>query len=272
MWAIVGALFASRMASADILEQTYFEPAKAGNIINLVYDPVETGVGWFFTNLKATYQFQTLKPAPIGTRFIATQFVLGPLKGSGGGDVMYIGINPPMSLMNYGGQAHFSYFGTSGGEIETPQNCNTGADWGPGITCAFDIAAQQGHKYELEANLVKTTDTKTLLQGFVSDFDEKGTLVSRNEIGRFWVNRGEMALAFPTGWVEGSTAPCSMTEKTSIIFGPLNVRYDRTSKGHVRVVPIDTVGSANCGVLATPTTPGDGNYVEMTYGIDLPPQ
>ncbi len=191
-----------------------------GNVLNIGYGFDSTKPATGMQSFKTQWRFLTLDPSPSGTRFLATQFWLDPVDHSGGGDTLYIGINPPNQAINYAGQVHFSYFGAKGGTLYN-QNCHAGADGGGGITCALDsVKALPGQTYRFEAKITKATATATTLEGNVQVFDTYGNMIDSQQIGSFDVLRTNMELTYPGSWVEGTSDPCSSLTRTMVEYSP----------------------------------------------------
>ncbi|AOJ34645.1 hypothetical protein [Burkholderia metallica] len=253
-------LLASTPGFAGINQGTYFPPTNpTGNVINIDYDFPASRPARYFDKLETSFTFNKLNSNPIGTRFVATQFWLDPTNGAGGGDTIYIGINPTVQSYGYGGQAHFSYFGKNAGQLYN-SNCAKGADGGSGITCALNLPTTQGYTYHLTATLIESTAQHAVLSGTVDVLDGAGDPVQTVEIGKFEILRGNMALSYPGSWVEGSSDPCTSLVKTGITFSPLLVTYFNTGGKDKYTSPINTVSSNKCGVNATPVG------VRMDYG------
>lgn len=254
-------------ALARITQPTYFPPnPKIGNAINMAYEDSTPATGTYFKQISTTYQFNTLSPSPTNTWYVATDFWLQSAPGVG--DYMYMGVNLPNKAQNYGGQVHFSYFGALGGKIDTPDTCGGGADSGHGITCAVAVPTRQGDKVTLVATLLETNATAAHVQGTVNYTDAASNKVVSKLIGKFWVKRGNTALAYPGGWIEGTSDPnyCANLVKTSITYSPVSVI---DTAGNARTIQIDTLRSAYCGAMASPTQqPG---YVQITYPQMTPP-
>lgn len=258
----------STAALADITKKTYFPPNNLhGNVADIQYKFTDANPARYFTSIETAFLFDEINPSPVGTRFVATQFWLDPTNGSGGGDTLYMGINPTARSQGYGGQAHFSYFGSSGGQHGS--NCHSGADSGSGITCAINVATVSGDTYRLQARLIESNENYSKLEGWLYVIDATGNEKSKNLIGDFKVLRGNMALTFPQSWIEGSADPCSALVKTSITFTPLTFV---STQGRTYSVPVDTIPKTKCGVWAEPLmkTVVGGKHVlpdiKMTYG------
>ncbi|MBN3817133.1 hypothetical protein G3N57_11175 [Paraburkholderia sp. Se-20369] len=253
-------LLTSAPSFAAINQGTYFPPTSpTGNVININYDFPSNRPARYFDKLETSFTFNKLNSSPIGTRYVATQFWLDPTNGTGGGDTMYIGINPTVQSYGYGGQAHFSYFGNNAGQLYN-SNCSKGADGGGGVTCALNLPTTQGYTYHLTTTLVESTAQHAVLSGTVDVLDATGDRIQTVEIGKFEILRGNMALSFPASWVEGSSDPCASLVKTGITFSPLIVTYFNTGGTDKYTSPINTVASNKCGVNATPVG------VRMDYG------
>lgn len=270
LWAFVAiatSTFASQAGLARITQPTYFPPnPKIGNAINLQYEDTNPATGTYFKEISTSYQFDTLAPSPTGTWYIATDFWIQSAPGVG--DYMYMGVNLPNKDRSYGGQVHFSYFGALGGAVDTPNTCHGGADSGQGITCAVDIPTRQGDQVRLVATLLETNATAAHVKGTVFYFDSATRKVTAKVIGAFWVKRGNTALAYPGGWIEGTSDPnyCADLVKTSLTYSPVSVV---DVSGNAREIQIDTLRSAYCGAMARPTLkPG---YIQITYPQMTPP-
>jgi len=257
----------SHSGRASITKPTYFPPnPKIGNAINLQYDDIIPATGTYFNKISVTYRFNQLSPSPTGVKYVATDFWIQSAPHVG--DYMYMGVNPPQKDAGYGGQVHFSYFGALGGTIDTPSTCNRGADSGSGITCAVGIRAKQGDIVKIVATVLETNASATHVQGRVYYYNSEKKTETIRTIGQFWVKRGNAAIAYPGGWIEGTSDPnyCADLVKTSITYSPVSV-IDISGKS--RSIQIDTLKSAYCGALAIPTRrPG---YVQISIPQMTPP-
>ncbi|MEN5247440.1 hypothetical protein [Brucella pseudintermedia] len=225
----------------------YFPPnSPRGNVININYYDSKLKPQRYFQSLSVDYKFNILSSSPVGTRFIATQFWLDPRDGSGNGDTLYMGINPPQKAEGYSGQAHFSYFGSHAGKLYS-KNCAKGADGGSGVTCGITLSAQEKHKYRLTSTIKEVTAQHTVVQGTLVEWDEKGRRIQSTIIGEFEILRGHMGYSYPVGWVEGSSDPCSALVKTEIAFSSISVKNFDAKYGKYDL-PIKTIPSNKCGV------------------------
>lgn len=261
------ATLASHTGLASITNPTYFPPnPKIGNAINLQYEDITPATGTYFNKISVTYRFNTLSPSPTGIKYVATDFWIQSAPNVG--DYMYMGVNPSNKDSGYGGQVHFSYFGALGGIIDTPRTCGRGADSGSGITCAVSVSAKQGDIVKIIATVLETNASATHMQGTVYYYNSAKKTATVKIIGQFWVNRGNAAFAYPGGWIEGTSDPnyCADLAKTSITYSPVSV-IDTSGKS--RSIQIDTLRSAYCGALASPTRqPG---YVRISIPQMTPP-
>ena len=269
--AAIALLTQCAMSFAYITHDTNFPPnSPQGNVVNVSYAFTDRRPARYFSVITTAFTFNAISSSPRGSRFVATSFWLDPLNGSGGGDQLYMGINPTQPKDNYPGQAHFSYFGSHGGTLYS-RNCAAGADGGGGITCAIDVPTTQGYTYRLDAKLTEATSVHSVLQGWLTVFDSTGTQLNQQKIGEFEVVRGNMGLSYPQSWVEGSSDPCSDLVKTSITFRPLVLTLTR---GRTYEVVVDTVPSNKCGVYAEPVglnAYGKPGGTKMTYGVCTTP-
>jgi hypothetical protein len=233
-----------------------------GNLINLDYEYGPNKPGRM-QSFKTRYSFIQLNPTPVSTRFVATQFWIDP-KGQGGGDPMYIGVNPPNNQIGYPGQAHFSYFGSRGGQILSGQ-CHSDADGGNGITCTLNnLRAKQGYTYELEAKVAGYTSNGTILEGYVTEFNNSnGSVTGTYQIGKFEVKIPNGEISYPFGWVEGGGDLCANVTQTEIMYSEifLNSNYSSATSA-----PVKQVTSAKCGAQVWPNLTHPLLYLHVKYG------
>lgn len=234
-----------------------------GNLLLLDYgfDSAKPATG--MQSIKTQLRFITLDPSPIASRYFATQFWLDPKDHSGGGEYLYMGINPPNKAINYPGQVHFSLFGAKGGTIYSP-NCHGGADGGSGITCALDsVKALPGNTYRFEAKITRATSTATTLEGNVEVFDDHGNMIDSQQIGKFDVLRSNMELTYPASWVEGTGDPCSSVRRTVVEYSPLWRNGNIVTADAVNVISL----SGRCPFTDSVYTFPDGTQtVRIQYG------
>lgn len=226
----------------------YFPPTDPlTNVANISYDDKNKNRPLrYFLSIFIEYKFNVISSSPIGTRFVATQFWLDPWNGRGGGDTLYMGINPTQRTQDYPGQAHFSYFGTQAGTLYS-SNCSRGADGGPGVSCGVTLPTQEKHKYRLSANITDVNNQHTIVKGILDEWDETGKFVQSVVIGEFEILRGNMGFSYPQGWVEGSSDPCSELVKTEIELSAISVQNFDSKYGKYNI-PIKTIPSNKCGV------------------------
>lgn len=242
----------------------YFPPNNHGNYINLDYLFDNNSPGSNLWVINSRFKFDKMDTSPRGTKFVATQFGLSSYSPNvSGGGVMYIGVNPTQESQGYSGQAHFSYFGNSEG-TSMSENCNKGADNGDGVTCAIDLHTYEGYTYNLNAVVLSTDQSKTVLAGFVEVFDEKGNSLGKKQIGEISVSQAYMVFSNPITWVEGTSDPCSQVNDTKITFYPLGVKNVNAKFGKDGIYQVPMSGPVNnaCGVKTWSTPDGIGTTME----------
>jgi len=178
------------------------------------------GISWSVTNVPTvglkdvTFPFSIANALPKTGYYFAQQF---KFNGPGPSKIGYTGLQPrPNSNGNPVIHAAFSSF--VNGTIPNDQNCKTGADGGPGVSCAVEFSSPYAHVYQIEVVNTQgttwngtvvdtTTGTRVLIGSWTLPAGTRG--IRGNQLG--------FIEYYP--WNHGKTHACSTLPYTSIIFG-----------------------------------------------------
>ena len=130
------------------------------------------------------------------------------------GAIGYTGIQPRPNINGVSqGRALFSVFGS--GPTTSDPNCFSGADGGPGVSCATSFAYVVGKTYQFQV----TTTSPNLWQGTVIDTESgKATHIGSWTVPAAWGNVQKSNLAFTEFY--GNYPTCESLPSTSALFGP----------------------------------------------------
>ncbi|KAG0198441.1 hypothetical protein BGX28_008154 [Mortierella sp. GBA30] len=181
------------------------------------------GNGWKFNNAPAdglndvTFPFSIANAPHKSGFYFAQQFNFKNVK-----EVGYTGLQPrPDSRGNSIVHAAFSSF--QGGTTSKHPNCHSGADGGPGVSCAVDIKGDYNHTYNL---VVENTRGTTWRGTLVDTVTGRSTVVGEWTLpsGAGKLVNGQVGFVEYYTWNGQPSHTCDSLPFTKAIF------YDPTSK------------------------------------------
>ncbi|KAI0792928.1 hypothetical protein C8Q75DRAFT_804635 [Abortiporus biennis] len=183
-----------------------------------VYTFALVGISWNVANTPSaglkdiTFPFNMANAAHVSGYYYAQQFtfVNAPTVG-------YTGIQP---RPNQNGRSivHGVFSSFINGTTTNDANCHSGADGGPGVSCAVEVASDYSHTYNMMVeNTSGTTWNGTMVDTVTGVRTHVGSWTLPSNMGG--IKSSQVGFIEYYLWNDGKNHPCNTLPKTSVFFG-----------------------------------------------------
>ncbi|KAF4435208.1 hypothetical protein F53441_13563 [Fusarium austroafricanum] len=147
-------------------------------------------------------------------------------------DVGYTGLQPRLDARGKS-VVHAAFSSFQNGTTTRHRNCHTGADGGPGVSCAIDINGNYNHLYNITVwNVKGTTWRGTLIDTVTGKSNVIGEWTLPSAAGN--ISNGQLGFVEYYNWNDGSSSHvCSSQPKTHVFFGNPTSKTQGASGGAI---------------------------------------